>query len=74
MTTDTHKTYRCNDLIKIIEHRLPFQYPEQVGALRAALSSVLVKVEARDPELFQEIMAFEIRCELKMSDKVQIEY
>ena len=74
MTTETQKTYHCNDLISVIEERLPFQYPEQVGALTAALMSVLIKVEVRDPELFQEIMAFEMKCETRMKCEAQIEY
>jgi hypothetical protein len=74
MTTETQKTYYCNDLTQIIEERLPFQYPEQVGALKTALMSVLVRVEARDPELFQEIMAFEMNCETRMKVSDQTEY
>jgi hypothetical protein len=74
MTTETHKTYHCNDLTQIIEERLPFQYPEQVGSLKAALMSILMTVEVRDPELFQEIMAFEMNCETRMKVSDQIEY
>jgi hypothetical protein len=74
MTTETQKTYHCSDLIQIIEERLPYQYPEQVGALSAALSSVLIRVEVSDPELFQEIMAFEMKCETSIKVSDQIEY
>jgi hypothetical protein len=48
MTTETQKTYHCKDLIQIIDDRLPHQYAAQVCALRAALSSVLIRVEVRD--------------------------
>lgn len=74
MTTETHKTYRCNDLFKIIEERHPYQYPEQAGSFMAILSSVLVQVEVRDPELFQEIMAFEMKSETRMNEGSDIEY
>jgi hypothetical protein len=74
MTTETQKTYHCSDLIQIIEERLPYQYPEQVGALSAALSSVLIRVEVSDPELFQEIMAFEMKCETFPNNVSETEY
>jgi hypothetical protein len=74
MTTETHKTYHFDDLISSIEERLPFQYAAQAGALNAALISVLMTVEVRDPELFQEIMAFEMKCETFMKGEAQIEY
>ena len=74
MTTETQKTYHCNDLTQIIEQRLPHQYAAQVGALKAALMSTLRTVEVRDPELFQEIMAFEMNCETRMKGEAQIEY
>ena len=34
--------------------------------LRAILRSVLIYVEAHDPEMFQEIMQFEMRCQERM--------
>jgi hypothetical protein len=69
MTTETQKTYHRSDLTQIIEERLPYQYPEQVGALSATLSSVLIRVEVRDPKLFQEIMAFEMECEIRLGER-----
>jgi hypothetical protein len=36
--------------------------------------SILMTVEVRDPELFQEIMAFEMNCETRMKVSDQIEY
>ena len=62
MTTETQKTYHHNDLIKSIQERYAYRFPEQSGALAAALSSVLIHVEVHDPEMFQEIMSFEMRC------------
>jgi hypothetical protein len=74
MTTETQKTYHCKDLIQIIYDRLPYQYAAQVCALRAALSSVLIRVEVSDPELFQEIMAFEMKCETFPNNVSETEY
>jgi hypothetical protein len=62
MTTETQKIYHRNDLINIIQERYPYRFPEQSGAMAAALSSVLIHVEANAPEMFQEIMDFEMRC------------
>ena len=62
MTTETQKTYHRNDLINIIRERYPYRFPEQSGAMAAALSSILIHVEVNAPEMFQEIMSFEMRC------------
>jgi hypothetical protein len=61
MTTETQKTYHRNDLIKIIRECFPYRFPQQSGAMAAALSSILTHVEEHDPEMFQEIMSFEMR-------------
>lgn len=53
--------YHRNDLILSIEDMNPNCYPSQAGALKAVLSSVLIHVEVHDPEMFQEIMQFEMR-------------
>lgn len=55
--------YRRDDLIRSIEEMDPDCYAGQVGNLRAALSSVLIHVEVRDPKMFQNIMQFEMRCQ-----------
>ena len=55
--------YHRNDLIRSIEEMNP-KYPSvQAGMLKAALSSILIHVEVHDPDLFQEIMQFEMRCQ-----------
>ena len=66
MTTKTQKTYHRNDLIRSIEDRFPHQYPEQSGAMSAAVSSILIRVEVHNPKLFQEIMDFEMGCQESM--------
>jgi hypothetical protein len=66
MTTETQKTYHRNDLINTIQERLPHQYPAQSGAMSAAITSILIAVEVRDPKLFQEIMEFEMGCEERL--------
>ena len=58
--------YRRNDLIRSIEEMHPDCYPSQTGMLKSALISVLTHVEVYDPEMFQEIMQFEMRCQERM--------
>ena len=36
------------------------------GSLRAVLASVLIQVEVEDPELFQEILEFEMATQERM--------
>ena len=55
--------YRRDDLIRSIEEIHSNSYPRKTASLKAFLISVLVQVEARDPEMFQEIMEFEMRCQ-----------
>ncbi len=63
----TEVTKYCrNDLIRSIEDMNPNCYPSQAGNLKAALASVLISVEVHDPEMFQEIMQFEMRCQERM--------
>jgi hypothetical protein len=69
MTTETQKTYHRNDLIDIIKERYPYRFPEQSGAMAAALSSILIHVEVHAPEMFQEIMSFEMRCMERLKDQ-----
>jgi len=66
MTTETQKTYRRNDLFRSIEDMHPNCYPSQAGILKGALASVLIHVEVHDPEMFQEIMQFEMICTERM--------
>ncbi len=58
--------YHWNDLIRSIEETNPNCHPSQAGMLKAALASVLISVEVHDPDLFQKIMQFEMRCQERM--------
>ena len=55
------KEYTSRDLIDSITELNPENYAAQSGHLIAALSTVLKSVENRDPELFKEIIDFEMR-------------
>ena len=55
--------YHRYDLLRSIESMNPNCYPSQAGNLKAVLHSVLIHVETHDPEMFQEIMQFEMRCQ-----------
>ncbi len=65
MTEDNNKNHR-NDLIRSVEDMHPNCHPSQAGMLKATLASVLIHVEVHDPDLFQEIMQFEMRCQERM--------
>ena len=65
------KEYTTRDLNKIIEETFPNDYPAQSGALRATLSSVLISVKSRDPKLFEEIMAFEMKVSEEIKEQGQ---
>lgn len=52
--------YHRNDLIDLIREQYKDDYPTMSGSLIGTLSSVLIQVEVEDPELFQEIMEFEM--------------
>ncbi len=69
MTTETQKPYNRNDLINIIREEFPSQFPEQAGALSATLTSVLIHVEVHAPQMFQEILEFEMRCMKRLYKK-----
>jgi hypothetical protein len=56
----TKTNYHRNDLIDLIREQYKGDYPTMSGSLLATLSSVLIQVEVHDPELFQEIMEFEV--------------
>ena len=58
--------YHRNDLIDLIREQYKDDYPSMSGSLRAVLASVLIQVEVRNPELFQEIMAFEMATQERM--------
>ena len=65
------KEYTPSDLNKIIQETFPSDYPAQAGSLKATLSSVLITVKSRDPELFEEIMEFEMRVSEKIKEEEQ---
>lgn len=65
----TNTEYTIGDLNKIIKETFPNDYPAQSGALRATLSSVLISVKSRDPKLFEEIMAFEMKVAEEIKEK-----
>ena len=54
MTTD----YR--DILEAIERMHPNNYIAQTGTLRATLTSVLISVKVRNPELFEHIVGREM--------------
>jgi len=56
----TKTNYHRNDLIDLIRKQYKDEYPSMAGSLIGTLASVLIQVEVRNPELFQEIMEFEI--------------
>jgi len=63
----TNKTnYHRNDLIDLIREQYKDDHPSMSGSLIGALASVLIQVEVSNPELFQEIMEFEVRTQERM--------
>ena len=58
--------YHRDDLLRSVESMNPDCYPSQASNLKAILLSVLIHVEVHDPDLFQEIMKFEMRCQERM--------
>ena len=44
------------DILETVERMFPNDYPAQTGVLRATLTSVLISVKVRDPELFEDIV------------------
>ena len=55
------KEYTKQDLIDSITELCPENYAAQSGHFRGILWSVLNYIESLDPELFKEIMEFEMR-------------
>ena len=65
----TDKTnYHRNDLIDLIREQYKDDYPTMSGSLIGTLSSVLIQVEVEDPELFQEVMGFEMRTQKSIKE------
>ena len=56
----TKTNYHRNDLIDLIREQYKDDYPSMSGSFAGTLSSVLIKLEVYAPELFQEIMEFEM--------------
>lgn len=63
----TNKTnYHRGDLIDLIRNQYKDDHPSMSGSLIGTLASVLIRVEVSNPELFQEIMEFEVRTQERM--------
>ena len=63
----TNKTnYHRGDLIDLIRNQYKDDNPSMSGSLIGTLASVLIRLEVHDPELFQEIMEFEVRTQERM--------
>ena len=62
----TKTNYHRNDLIDLIRKQYRDDCPSMAGSLIGALTSVLIQVEVEDPELFQEIMEFEMETQESM--------
>jgi hypothetical protein len=56
----TKTNYQRHELLDLIEEQYKGDYPSMSGSFYGTLASVLIQVEVRNPELFQEIMEFEI--------------
>ena len=71
----TNKTnYHRNDLIDLIREQYKDDYPTMSGSLIGTLSSVLIQVEVEDPELFQEIMEFEMETRERIREVLAEDY
>jgi len=55
------KEYTRQDLIDSITELYPENYAAQSGHLKGTLKSVLILVQNRNPDLFKEIMDFEMK-------------
>jgi len=65
----TDKTnYHRNDLIDLIREQYKDDYPTMSGSLMGTLASVLIRVEVSNPELFQEIMEFEMETQERIRE------
>ena len=59
----TKTNYHRNDLIDLIREQCKDDYPSMSGSFAGTLASVLIRLEVYAPELFQEIMEFEMRTQ-----------
>ena len=64
----TKTNYHRNDLVDLIREQYKDDYPSMAGSLIGTLSSVLIQVEVEDPELFQEIMEFEMETQERIKE------
>ncbi len=67
------KDYTRHDITDLIESMYEGNYPAQAGCLRATISSILISVELRDPDLFKEIMRFEMKTTGALKKKLLTE-
>ena len=59
-------TVDYRDILEAVDRIYSNNYPAQTGALRAILTSVLVSVKVRDPDMFQEIVESEMQIQERM--------
>jgi hypothetical protein len=64
----TKTNYQRHELLDLIEEQYKGDYPSMSGSFAGTLASVLIQVEVRNPELFQEIMAFEIGTQKRIME------
>ena len=64
----TKTNYHRNDLIDLIREQYKDDYPTMSGSLIGTLASVLIRVEVSNPELFQEIMEFEMETQERIRE------
>jgi hypothetical protein len=62
----TKANYQRHELLDLIEEQYKGDYPSMSGSFYGTLASVLIQVEVRAPELFQEIMEFEMGTQKRM--------
>ena len=62
MTLDNEQ-YKPSDLISLIVDSDPDCYASQVGNLKSTLMGVLSHVKQYDPEMFQDIMEYEMKIQ-----------
>ena len=60
------------DILESVERMHPNDYPAKTGALRAILTSVLISVRVRDPEMYQEIVEFEMCIQDRMKARKEL--
>ncbi len=64
----TKTNYHRNDLIDLIEEQYKGDYPSLAGSFAGTLKCVLIKLEVYAPELFQEIMEFEMGTQKRIME------